>query len=314
MSDSVRVPADVEREDRIIANLTARQVGLLALVGLVLYAAWSATRALLPLPVFLILAIPVAVGASLVVLGRRDGVSLDRLLLAALRHRMTPARQVANPPDAAPTPAWLAAHDSGRLGALRLPVRGVSPEGVIDMGSEGLARIAAASTVDFSLRTPSEQAGMVAAFGRYLHSLAAPTHLLVRTRRLDLTGQISTLRDAAGGLPHPALEAAAREHADYLAQLVDSTDLLRRQVLLIVREPLGAAPDEAARRAAEARLGRRLHEATDLLAAASVVVTPLDAIQTTAVLATTDPETLVPSANTLAASDEIITTAAEVHP
>ncbi len=321
MSDTVRVPSDVDREDRIIANLTARQVTLLAAVGLTLYAAWSATQALLPLPVFLIIAIPLGAGASLVVLGQRDGVSLDRLLFAAARHRLAPSRLVAQPADAPRTPEWLAAHLAAqdpcgweRLGALRLPVNGVSPDGVIDLGVEGVARIAAAGAVDFSLRTPSEQAGMVAAFGRYLHSLAAPTHLLVRTRRLDLSSQISALRDAAGGLPHPALETAAREHADYLAQLAASTDLLRRQVLLIVREPVAANQDEAARRAAEARLGRRLREAIDLLAPAGVVVSPLGAAQTTAVLATTDPEALIPTTGALAAADEIITTAGEARP
>ena len=69
--------------------------------------------------------------------------------------------------------------------------------------------------------------------------------VLVRTERLDLTTQIAELRERAGGLPHPALEAAAVEHADYLVQLGRQSDLLRRQVLLVLREPLdGAVPTD----------------------------------------------------------------------
>ena len=180
----------------------------------------------------------------------------------------------------------------------------------------------------------------MASFGRYLHSLTAPVQILVRTERLDLSGQINELLARAGGLPHPALEAAAVEHADYLAQLGEQTDLLRRQVLLVLREPTGAiTPTDGlggasplavltamtrskrhansptggvsagVRRAAESRLVRRLSEAVELLAPAGIVVTPLDAGQATAVLASAcNPDTFLPPSAGLAGADEVITT------
>ena len=40
----VRIPADVEREDRLLANLTAHQLAILAVAGVVLWAGYSATR------------------------------------------------------------------------------------------------------------------------------------------------------------------------------------------------------------------------------------------------------------------------------
>ena len=106
----------------------------------------------------------------------------------------------------------------------------------------------ACSTVNFALRTPSEQEALVACFGRYLHALSAPVQILIRTHRLDLSGQIAALRERAGSLPHPALETAALEHADYLDQLTSGSDLLRRQVLLVLREPVApSAPGTPAR-------------------------------------------------------------------
>src|SRR5207247_581505 len=131
-------------------------------------------------------------------------------------------------------------------------------------------------------------------------------------------------------------------HADYLTQLAEQTDLLRRQVLLILREPTNtaAAPTDGlggpgplallsslargkrrlsdqtsqasagARRAAESRLVRRLSEAIELLAPAGIVITPLDAGQATAVLASAcNPDTLLPPSAGLAGADEVITTA-----
>lgn len=333
VSEPVRIPADVEREDRVLAGLTARQLAILAVTGLVLYAAYAATRDLLPAAGFLVVAAPVAVAAGLLALGSRDGVSLDRLMLAALRQRMTPRVQVAAPDGVTAAPGWVTARAtrlddaiaSAEPSALRLPAEAVTEAGVVDLGPDGMAVVAVASTVNFGLRTPGEQEALVASFGRYLHSLTAPVQILIRAQRLDLSAQIVELRERAGGLPHPALEAAAREHADFLAQLAQQSDLLRRQVLLVLREPftrtptgrlprlLGGRGDGHAaglQRAAETRLARRLGEAAALLSAAGIVVTPLDASQATAVLAgACNPDSLIPPTAGLAAADEVITTA-----
>ena len=370
MTSPVRIPADVDMADKVIGPLTARQLAILAVTGLVLYAGWTTTRAVVPLPAFLALAIPIGVSAAVIALGQRDGISTDRLLVAAIRQRMGPRHRVAAPEGVRPAPEWLtsqtaatsasrtAGTGNGRAAkaknkvpaseqispsVLRLPAEAVtdtgSDIGIVDLGTDGLAVVAVASTVNFALRTPSEQASLVASFGRYLHSLTAPVQVLVRTERLDLSGQIAELRTCAGGLPHPALEAAAIEHADYPGQRGEQTDRLRRQVLLILREglrPAGSAtgpcgPSVAAmlrsfggtrranaentqasagaRRAVESRLVRRLSEAIELLAPAGIVVTPLDAGQATAVLASAcNPDTLLPPSAGLAGADEVITT------
>ncbi|WP_410670656.1 PrgI family protein [Amycolatopsis sp. cmx-4-68] len=345
MSQPVRIPADVDREDRVIGPLTARQLLILAVTGIVLYGTYTVTRAFVPLVVFLLVAVPIGVTSAFLALGQRDGISLDRLVLAALRQRMNPQHQVAAPEGVRPAPEWIGQAASTTSSsasavspaALRLPAEGITDAGVIDLGKDGAAVVAVCSTINFGLRTPAEQEALVTSFGRYLHSLTAPVQVLVRAERLDLSGQIAELREQAGGLPHPALERAAREHAEYLDQLGRATDLLRRQVLLILREPLrtssptdglgGASPlaalsarrraarqaasiDDAARRAAEARLVRRLGEAVELLSPSGIVVTPLDAGQVTAVLAAAcNPDSLIPPNSDLAGSDEVITTA-----
>ncbi len=385
MSDyaNVRIPADVDRPDKVLGPLTLRQLVILAATGLLLYLLWTASHGWLPTPLFLALALPVAAAAAAIALGQRDGMSLDRLLLAALRQRLSPRYQVAAPEGVRPVPTWVTAairdeatatarmggnaasnrgHGAGRArsgpgageriapAALRLPAQAVDAAyaasgdiAVVDLGNDGLAAVAVCSTVNFALRTGEEQDGLVASFGRFLHSLSGAVQIVVRTQRLDLSEAIAELRERAGGLPHPALEAAALDHADYLSHLATNTDLWRRQVLLILREPLGPAtpPDglggpspaaalgsllssrsarrrnrssdrtggsDAAVRAAEARLVRRLTEAMDLLGGAGIVVTPLTAGQATTVLASaSNPDTLLPSPTGLAGADEVIT-------
>ena len=118
-----RIPADVDREDTVLAGLTARQLAILAVTGIVLYGLWSATRSFVPVGVFLIPAVPLAAVAALVALGKRDGVSLDRLLIAAFRQRATPRLQAAAPEGVFPPPAWLTQHSADEVtpAALRLP-------------------------------------------------------------------------------------------------------------------------------------------------------------------------------------------------
>ena len=357
MTSPVRIPADVDMADRVIGSLTARQVTILGLTGLGLYAAWDATRHVVPVAVFLALAVPVAVTAVVLALGRRDGVSMDRLFLAAIRHRVAPRTRTAHPVGDSrrgDAPAWLDARGRpanepaarGRRGVLRLPARSVTAGnsgtdvGMVDLGVDGLATVAVASTVNFALRTPAEQQGLVAVFGRYLHSLSAPVQILIRAQPLDLTGQVEDLRARAGELPHPALQAAAREHADYLTRLAEHGVLLRRQVLLVLHEPLGPTgpvdglggpsplaaaraglaslrgrhrpadprpPGGGARRAAEARLVRRLGEAMELLAPAGITITPLDAARITAVLAAAcNPDPLLAPTPRRAGTGEIV--------
>ncbi|MFL6114893.1 MAG: PrgI family protein, partial [Catenulispora sp.] len=93
--------------------------------------------------------------------------------------------------------------------------------------------------------------------------------ILIRTRRIDLAPMVADLNDAAAGLPHPALEAAARDHAAFLAELSETRQLLARQVLLAAREP---AAGKHAGAEAGVRIGRRLAEAASVLSGAQITV------------------------------------------
>jgi PrgI family protein len=298
--DSARIPADVERPDKIVAGLTARQVTILAVVGVVLWLLFLPVRHLVSGVVYAAAAAPVAALAAGVALGSRDGLSLDRLAVAALQQARAPRRLVNAPEGVAPPPDWAPAAPDALPAPLRLPARRVSPDGAIDLGSDGVAVLLECTTVSFALSTAGEQEAMTGVFGRLLNSLAGPVQILIRAERIDLAPAIARLRDAAASLPHQALEDAALEHADFLAQLAASRDLLRRQVLMVIREPATRGrPDAAAARAL-----RRAAEAARTLAAAGVQAAVLDGYQAATVIAAAcDPWRQVPSG----ASDTVIT-------
>ncbi|WP_182886694.1 PrgI family protein [Microbispora sp. H10885] len=301
----VRIPADVDQEDRIVGGFTARQVAILGGSAGLLYAAYMLLGEHVPLVMYGVGALPIALTGILLAVGRRDGVSLDRYVLAALRHQRSRKDLVSASESIPSAPAWIAARSVPRPAPLRLPARGVADDGLIDLGPDGVAAMAEVSTISFALRTSDEQDALVSGFGRWLNSLSGPVQILIRAAPVDLSETINSLVDNARALPHPALTAAAHEHTAFLTGLSARHDLLRRQVLLVVREPCAEA---GGRDAASARALRRLEEAARLLAGCGLTVRPLDAPATRALLASCfDPAGPLPT-DQLATPDEVITT------
>ncbi|MCU4187366.1 PrgI family protein [Acidiferrimicrobium sp. IK] len=278
----VRIPADFERPDKLLAGLTARQLAILAVAAVALWAGYAATRHLVPAAVYGALALPIGAAAAMLALGRFEGIAADRWVTAAWRHHRAPHRLVPAPDGVPAAPAFLATNPGPTPVALRLPFAGVGGDGIVDLGPDGQAVICRASAVTFSLRTPTEQEALVAGFARWLNGLDQPAQLLVRAEPVDLTPSIDALLDAAPGLPHPALESAARAHAAFLAELADRRDLLRREVLVVLRHPPSSNNIGAD---ATARLQRRAAEAASALGAAGVTLVALDGPDTATCLA-----------------------------
>jgi hypothetical protein len=240
----------------------------------------------MPLPVFAALASPAGLAAAALVIGERDGLSLDRLLMAAWRQRRAPRRLVTAPEGIPAPPAWTAPPGpQPPPPAVLAPLwRHITPEGVIGLGSADSAAVAAVSTVNFALRSPGEQDALAAAYGRWLNSLTGPAQILVRAGRADLSAAVAALREAAPALPHPALEQAALEHASFLEGLAAERDVLTRQALLVLREP-GHGAGRPGGGTAGGRALQRAGEAARLLSGAGLQVQVLDGGQVTALLA-----------------------------
>jgi hypothetical protein len=306
---TVTIPA-VEREDRVLANLTVRQLAILAPAALLVWLVYLATDTLVPLPVFAALALPVTGVAAALALVERDGIGLDRLLLHALKQASEPRRLVVAPDGVPELPGW-AASEAPLPAPLRLPARAIRADGAINLGEHGVTVLVTCSTVSFALRTPGEQAALVGAFGGWLNALTGPTQILVHAQPINLAPAINLLRDRATTLPHPALENAALDHAGFLTELAATRELLARQVLIAVREPYGASdsggPGRRDAEGAAMRVLRRGEQTVRALAAAGINAYLLDGGQAAAVLAAAADPTAPPMDPGVAGPDEPVT-------
>ena len=108
MSAPVKIPADLEHPDKVLAGLTARQVLILASTAVLVYTGWLVTRTVLPLLVYLLLAAPGAIGGAVLAFARRNGIGMDRHAAAAAAYRLRPRILTGPPPPAGePVPGWL---------------------------------------------------------------------------------------------------------------------------------------------------------------------------------------------------------------
>jgi hypothetical protein len=281
VSPRARIPADIDTPDKIVYGLTARQLAILAVAGVIVYGLYKTLGRQLPAPVFIGLLIPIAGAAVVLALGRRDGLPLDRWLLAAIRHTRNPKRLAPPPTDPAdPVAMWApAATPPPHLPPLRLPAQAISESGVIDTGPRAVALVAS-TTVNIGLRTGDEQAALIGAFGRWLNSLSGPVQIVISAQRVDLSSHAARLAEAADTLANPALAEAARDYAGFLDELAQRRDPLWRTVAIAVT----ATGDTGHGTGLQTEVLRRAEQTASALSALGAQTAVLDGGRATAVL------------------------------
>ena len=272
----MRVPANVELEDRLAFGLTGRQLAVLAATVVCAYGLESLLAALLPTPVALAAALLVGAAGITLALARHAGLRGEQLALALARFALAPRRLVLAP-DGLPGP--LPGAHAQRIARLEPPVRRILASGLVELADGSHCRILAARGTSFALRGADEQAAFVAAFGRFLNGASEPLQIVVQREPASLEGHVRTLERGARELA-PGIRAAAAEHARFLRRLGEGEGpLLRRRILLVLRssERLGAL--------AEAALSRAAAQASELLGGAEISLEPLAGEEVAALLA-----------------------------
>jgi hypothetical protein len=298
--DRARMPADVDAPDKVVYGLTFRQLAILAVAGVIFYAGWNALHTIVPPQVIILVGVVFGGVVFGLAVGRRDGLPMDVWLLHAIRHSRTPKALSTADATATRVPDWVDV-PINRVPLptpLKLPADAIDDDGEITLGG-AQAAIVAATNINLTLRTAAEQAALIDGFGRWLNSLSAPTQVVVSAQPVDLASHARTLADAARAQPHPALEAACADHAQFLDDLATRRDPLRRQILVVTRTAAGERGGHIAR--------RRADDTVRSLSGLGVTTRALDGAAVTAALAAAADPYRPPRPGGLAAPDAVIT-------
>src|SRR4051794_36965142 len=188
-----RIPADVDAPDKVLYGLTFRQLAVLAVAAVAVYTGWRARHRRVPAPVLLGAAGIILVLAAGLVVGRRDGLSLDRWLLHAVARSRAP-KALSAADTSARLPDWVEAPKQriALPAPLKLPADAIDDDGQITLAGDRAAMVAATS-VNLGLRTADEQAALIDTYGRWLNSLSTPTQIVVSAQPVDLASHARTL-------------------------------------------------------------------------------------------------------------------------
>lgn len=263
----VRLPSDVDVPDRIAAGLTAKQLLTVGIATVVVWGLYLSVGHRMPPLVFGALALPIGALGLAVATARPEGMSFDRLLILAGRYFRLQRRQVVAPSGVPLIPEW--AGKTTAVAPLEMPVSQVAADGFLDLGTAGLALVCKASGVNFGLRSEPEQKALIDGLSRLLNSLEGSAQFLIRSDRVDLGSIIRSLEDAALLLPHPALEESAMAHARFLRELAVDKAILRKELLLVLRDKAKSVEE------AKARLTNRVDESASMLRAIGITLRPL---------------------------------------
>src|SRR3954451_19641540 len=131
-----RIPADVDAPDKVLYGLTFRQLAILAVAAVAVYTGWRGLHRLVPVPVLLGAAAIVLVLAAGLVVGRRDGLSLDRWLLHAIQHSRAP-KALSAADTSARLPDWVEAPKQrvALPAPLPLPADAIDDDGQVTLTS-----------------------------------------------------------------------------------------------------------------------------------------------------------------------------------
>ncbi len=299
VADRTRMPADVDAPDKVAYGLTWRQLAILAVAGMLFYGAWNALRTVVPPQVIVV--VGAVLGAALfgLVVGRRDGLPLDVWLVHAIRHLRSPKGLSPAGEPTAGVPDWVQP-PKGRTpwpAPLRLPADAIDADGEITVGGDRAA-IVAATNINLTLRTGSEQAALIEGFGRWLNSLSTPTQVLVSAQPVDLVPRPHGRRRR----PQPAAPSPAggvRGPCRVPGRPGGTPGSAAPPVLVVTRTAPGEQGSPGAR--------RRADDAVRALSGLGVTARTLDGPAATAALVAAADPYRPPRPGGLAAPDAVIT-------
>ena len=260
----VRIPADIEMEDRIVAGLTFRQLAILGLTAIAACGAYLVLeKRLPPIPAVAMTALFGAPGV-VIAWAKPEGVHLERLLGAAARWWRHPRLRVLAPEGVI---ALSSKQRAPQVGEFVLPVSSIVDDGIVSLEGQGAVLLSRATSLNFDLRSEEEKERLIGGLGLLLNSLDSPIQFLIRSEKADLRSDVAALREKAGALPEE-LRTANASYAQFLLELAQRNDTLSRAVFVCFRESSGT--DVAM------RLKRRFQEASSMLAPLGIRLTCLD--------------------------------------
>ncbi len=120
-----------------------------------------------------------------------------------------------------------------------LPIAEIHHDTVV-LKNGGLRAILQVETLNFNLKSETEQQGIIAGYQSFMNTLTFPLQILVRSSRMNIDPYLTRLRQLAGTQKNDLLRKQTIAYAEFVEKLVDIADIMQKRFFVIVPVDLNA--------------------------------------------------------------------------
>lgn len=113
-----------------------------------------------------------------------------------------------------------------------IPVTRVEQDTVI-LNDGSVAMVLQTSAVNFDLLSQQEQLAIIGSFAAFLNSLSFSIQILIRSKKLDISHYLSTLKEAEGKQHNPLLQLMMQHYRAFVAAIIRDNEVLDKQFFVI---------------------------------------------------------------------------------
>jgi len=107
-------------------------------------------------------------------------------------------------------------------------------EGVVVLKNRALRGILMVSSINFDLKSEEEQRAIIYQFQSFLNSLDFSCQILVRSRRLNITGYFDKLKELEKQQENELLKVQTAEYRKFVESLVEEGTIMRKEFFVII--------------------------------------------------------------------------------
>ncbi len=98
----------------------------------------------------------------------------------------------------------------------------------------GMRAVLEVDSVNVNLKSEDEQNALTAGYQNFLNSLSFPIQIVVRSKKLDISGYLGNLKEAGKKQTNDLLKNQIAEYSEYIRRLVEFADIMEKSFYVVI--------------------------------------------------------------------------------
>lgn len=114
-----------------------------------------------------------------------------------------------------------------------LPIAEVKGDTLL-LKNGGLRAILRVNSLNFNLKSETEQMGIISGYQAFLNTLTFPLQIFIRSSKLNIDPYLETIRQRKSKQKTELLKRQADDYVQFMSKLVDIADIMQKQYFIVV--------------------------------------------------------------------------------